>query len=856
MEAPTDITMSASPLREHLLSRPRVYDILDSAAKCKLVYVVAGAGYGKTAAVQHYISRQKNAAVRWLQLTTSDNIGSHYWETITNAIRRDNEELARQLQELGFPETSADFERFTEIIRNTEHQMKKTFLVLDDFHLIQSEKALMFAERCASLPVPGACVIIISRTEPEINTVNMLSRGNAAEITETQLRFTESEIKEFFEKQKISCTLNNAKMFAESTEGWPLAINLLSLVMKNSQTNLSTALKLTAKNINKLFESEAWKNFPNSIQKTLVKLSLVSDLSSPLSREIFDGDAPEKYIQELASFLSYDSVCDSYRIHPLYLDFLKGKQTLLSEEEKQSTYQKAAKWCFENGFFTGAAKYNAKSNDYANILNVFRSYPGKIQHDTYKYFSELLEKSDNQENQELHNLKSLAMPFLLIGMRKFKEAETLTEEVIDKWERKFGTTIKNTILINAYNALAHINKYTCITTHNYKTATYLNKSAAIRDKTGLPAENSGIFALPEIRSFASLVGESATQEDFKRFAESTKDIAQPYCEESPVKYFGYAEWTSCEIAFFKKESRGAICHAHAGVMKAHKNDQHGIEMMLKQYMLRIAISRGDYSLAKEVLDQMAERVGHFHNLSRQLLYDLITGWFYVHIGILEKVKPWIFSEPDKDEAADVRVPMRELIVCTKYYLASKKYSQALAVLTNAYPRAEHERFLFSEIILTLFKAVAELKTDDTESAVKSFEKAYELSYDGIFQMPFVELGKDVILLTIAARKLGTGTVPAMWMESLERKVRIYIKNTAAIAYAYKRENKIENEISLTDRERDLLGDMCRGLSRDEMAEHRLISINTVKKSLQSLYLKLDATNNIDAVRIAYERNLI
>jgi len=52
---------------------------------------------------------------------------------------------------------------------------------------------------------------------------------------------------------------------------------------------------------------------------------------------------------------------------------------------------------------------------------------------------------------------------------------------------------------------------------------------------------------------------------------------------------------------------------------------------------------------------------------------------------------------------------------------------------------------------------------------------------------------------------------------------------------------------LSAREYEVLTDLYHGLSREEIAAHRFLSINTVKKIFQSIYIKLDASNNIDAI---------
>ena len=258
---PKEITLVNSVLTANYMPRPRIDRIFDHITGCKLVYVIAGAGYGKTQAVYNYIIQQQDAVVRWLQLAESDNIGSHYWENLMHNITLDNPELASKLREFGFPETLARFKQFAEILKNNEHRSHKTFLVLDDFHLIHSKQALTFAERCAHLEVPGACVIIISRKEPEINAVSLFAKGKAAIITEEELRFTENEIADFLKRRSIPFSAMEIPQFTELTKGWALAIKLLCLVLEKMPRNLDRAAETMKQNIFKLFETEAFNDF-------------------------------------------------------------------------------------------------------------------------------------------------------------------------------------------------------------------------------------------------------------------------------------------------------------------------------------------------------------------------------------------------------------------------------------------------------------------------------------------------------------------------------------------------------------------------------------------------------------------
>ena len=852
-------SMFSSPLTAYSVQRTRIDRIFDRATQCKLVYVIANAGYGKTWAVKNYVEQQQDAIVRWVQLSESDNIGSRYWESFTHSIAADNPDVAARLRELGFPETQARFRQFAEIYKNAERRKRRIFLVLDDFNLIHSAQALTFTERCAHLYIPGACVIIISRTEPGINAVSLFSKGNAAIVTEDEMRFTEEEIADFFKQRNIPFTAKNLPQFFDATKGWPLAIKLLSLVLARIPNNLDLALEHMKENIFRILETEAFSDFPEDTQKSVIKLSLISDLPLTPLREVIGNTQLTQYYPQIASFVWYDNFIGDYRVHPLYLEFAQSKQHLLSEDEILDTYRRAAEWCLDNEFYTDAVKYYAKSRQFKEMMMLLLSYPFKMPYDACEFFLGIIEQidadNDLKDDPDIIFLKGFFVPMLLMGMDRYEEATEHTYDTISRWEHT-DTAFATHMLSAAYSNLTYIDTYTCTVTHVYKAAEYLKKSLEYRKLSSIPqADVAGAFVMADVRSFVCLVGEGAGLPDFDRFLANARKTAA-YIEETPHKmYYGYDELVACEISYFKNRLDSARNHAHNAVLKASEKNQYSIELMAQNYLLRLALHEGDYTQVKEALRHMQKNMDNPVFWNRALLYDLFTGFFYAQIGLPELMAPWLVMD-DNEAISDVRIPSGELIVEAKHYIASKNFKQALTMLCNSYPRDPQERFIFGELTLTLLLAVTWLNAGETERAVGEFKKAYELSFGGVFVMPFIELGRMFRPLATAVLEHGDCGVTEKWLESTERKASIYAKKAAVIANAFKADNKIKEDVSLSDREIEVLSDMYHGLSREEIAENRYLSINTVKKTLQSIYTKLDAGTNVDAIRIGIERKLI
>ncbi|MDR1000123.1 MAG: LuxR C-terminal-related transcriptional regulator, partial [Clostridiales bacterium] len=828
------------------MPRPRIDDILDQATRYGLVYVIAGMGYGKTQAVRHYIERQPEAAVRWIQLSESSNIASRYWEAFTYNVSLDNLELAEKLRELGFPNTLARFKQFAAITKALEHRSRKPFLVFDDCHLISSEKVLKFMERCAHLHIAGSCMILISRKEPRINAVSLFVKKKACMITEEALRFTGDETSAFLTCAGATFSPKSLPEISVVTKGWALAIQLLFLVLKRIPSDLSFALNAMKQSVFKLIETEAFEEFPKEAQKILVRFALVSDLPFTSLREFFDDFLFLRDIPQLTAFVWFDSFTGDYRIQPLYLEFLQSRRYILTWEEKQDTYQKAAQWCFEHDFHAGAVYYFAELRQFKRVLEIFLSYPYRLAKDMSEYFVNILEKLEpnpqESESFELSILKNIFIPLLLAGQGQYNEAKDRAFAVIEEWAHK-DIPLAPILLYSSYNNLAYIDTYLCVVTHKYNAPQYLKKGAEYFKLISPPPKKiAGPFNCADIRSFACLVGEGAARADFDRFLESTQQIAPIFPKTHFDLYCKYEDLAACELAFFKGQLDLARRYACQTIPEAHEKKQYSIESMALLYLLRVSMQEGDFPSTKEILKQLRGQLDYPDFWNRQLFYDLFVGYFYAQIGIPELVPSWFILD-EKEVASDIHIPNIELFICVKCCMALKKYKQALAILCNSSSREAHERFLFGELTFSLLTAVARLKTGDGAGAITEFERAYQLSFDGEFETPFVELGKDLQLLADLVLKQADGNISREWLKTVVLKASAYRKKIQCILEAFRKEKNMEEPVELSEREHQILHDLYLGLSREEIAASRYLSINTVKTALHSLYNKLNANNN-------------
>ncbi|MDR1318459.1 MAG: helix-turn-helix transcriptional regulator, partial [Treponema sp.] len=362
------------------LERPRIDLLLEKAMRSPVVIVAAGAGYGKTHAVYSFVKKYK-AETAWLQLSERDNVGEHFWENFVAAVPLVSKKSARKLAKMDFPSTEQQFERYLKIPQRDIIPGKKYIFVYDDVHLLDNKAVLRFLEHSITTPFANITSILISRTEPSLNLMKMESKGLLARIAEENLRFSREEMLSYFKLLDIDLLPRSAAAVYQDTEGWAFAIHLAGIFLKNISRSTGTApetgymLSAIRSNIFKLIESEVMAPLPKALQQFLVKLSLVERLAPELLAEIAGDPALITDMEKIGSYIYFDTYLNAYRIHHLFLDYLKGRQDSLSREEKIDVWKKTAAWSMANNQKMDAISCYEKAEDYNSIVAILYTSP-------------------------------------------------------------------------------------------------------------------------------------------------------------------------------------------------------------------------------------------------------------------------------------------------------------------------------------------------------------------------------------------------------------------------------------------------------------------------------------------------
>ena len=829
------------------MERPRLHNLLEDAMNYQLVSVYAGAGYGKSRAVESFL-QQYDAFTTWLQVSERDNVSGRFWENFVHMIALTWPEASVRFSEIGFPDTEVAFTRFQAILREAVDIPGKHVMVYDDFHLLHNQAVLQFLDRAFRILPPNATVILISRTMPEINMAGMMMYERIFTIREETLCFTEDEISKYFNNLGLSIVRRDIRDIIDDTRGWAFAINLLGKSLGKDAKYERYALETMKLNIYKLIEMEIKRNISEKLWVFLLRISLLDNHAASLIRSLTCDESLVNGLELLNSYIRYDHYLGAYMIHSIFLEYLRQYQGDLSEDEITDTYNTAGIWCEKNDYQNDAVTYYEKSGNWDAILRIVYTYK-------YQTSPELANQSIDILNRIPKNAASsnplfpIIMLKLKVSTGQLKEASALLAEYIREYESKPESAENNFSLSELYGAGALINTIMCPYTDEYNIEEYCRKKREYYDKNPYPP--IGPSTNLSIGSYALLVGSSragAPEEYIEELSRAIPHISHTgnYC------IYGIDDLARGELYFFQRELNSAEQYLKQALNKARAKDQYDIQNRSLLYLMLIAISRGDMKNVNSILSQQEALLEEKDYQTRYESYDIVLSHYHLVLGQPDKIAEWLkgdfapFAHPAfLDNYANQ--------VKAHYRYATRQYSELLAFLSFV---REDQTLLICKIMNLILEALSLYQLKRKDEALSVFEEAYEYAYPNKIVIPFTQHGKDMRTLTAAALKDSKRNIPKAWLENINRKASAFATRKSHIISENRVGSVGSDMIVLTKRESEILKDLSQGLSRTEIAASQNISVNTVKMNINIIYEKLHANNLVNAVRIATDRKMI
>ena len=828
--------------------RPRLQALLAEAVQKPLVLVRAGMGHGKTLAVADFV-RESGIPTVWIRLSGCDNVGLSFWENAIRSIRPIHKPFAEECEELGFPNTE-DKQNQLFLMRDRAMARARYIWVLDDMHLINNPAVLNILESSLYRVPENHTYIVICRELPKINLSGLLVRGMIANIDEKDLSFSESEVSQYLLQQGLSKELPNLSQIFLDTKGWAFIVNFLVRILKKTPGYTRYARRFMKQNLFQLMEKEIWSTLSERLQHFLVRFPLVNSFPASLVSLLAEEDESllAEFNQQRTAYIRFDEYGGYYLVHHLFLDYLRSKQGILGPSEVCDTYKKAADWCARNGRTSEALTYYETIGDYKSLVPIIRDSPLQLLLSIISHVKGIFDRAPAEVFDQVEFFATSHVRVLILA--------DLWQDALErvKWyERKFlllpeNDEFKHRALGVLYYLWGLLRQLMCTADDIYDFDVYFEKMShyPVMLARGQARDTYPIGLGPWINR-VGVARQGAPQEYLKALARSARHMSK-----GGSNWDGLDDLCRSELLFYQGEVNAAKSHIKR-ILERTKNDRQFVVAHLALfYAMRIAAWQGNYEKMEQALKGLEASLEENDRCNRFTTYDVALGTHYSILRLPEKIPGWLKEKLAPCSRINFLENFGNLIKAHYCYLI-KKHDILLTYLEE---RKQWEVPVYSRTEMLAMKACVHYQMKDKQSAFAVLQEAYGTASPNGIIAPFVELGKDMRTLTLAALREPDCHIPQMWLKTINQKSSVYARQQTRLISEYKKNNNINIGINLTPRETNVMHDLYKGFSRSEIAARQDLSINTVRLVVNRIYEKLQARNLIDLIRIIHEQKLI
>ncbi|HYE11860.1 MAG TPA: hypothetical protein VEF53_16965 [Patescibacteria group bacterium] len=249
---------SKPEINQYLISHQRLHQRLDNSLTCKLTFVMAPAGYGKTTAVLDWLEKCGLLAA-WMSVDSYDNNPTVFWryvctalDGICNGLSKDTEYVFSSLELL-----KASI-HINILIDRLSVVQSDFLLVLDDLHLITDSSILQGLSYLIDYLPAKMHLIFISRTEPELGLARHRIKWQIQQLDEKDLRFVKEEIFSFYQARGYTLENEDVKKVENYTEGWAAALVAVAMSMEDAggSNDVISALAQSNRDIEQYLKDE------------------------------------------------------------------------------------------------------------------------------------------------------------------------------------------------------------------------------------------------------------------------------------------------------------------------------------------------------------------------------------------------------------------------------------------------------------------------------------------------------------------------------------------------------------------------------------------------------------------------
>ena len=358
--------------RPGFVPRPRLAERLDEGLGRGLVLVCAPAGSGKTALLVDW-ARRSQRPVAWLSLDAGDNDPARFWRHAVAALDGVRPGIGERVGPLLGPPAPPSFEGLVTALINelaAGPAASEVPLVLDDYHLIDSQPVHESVGFLLEHLPPGLHPVLASRADPPLALARLRARGQLVELRAAELRFTPGEAAAML-REAAGADLPDTAIaaLATRTEGWAAGLQLAALSLRGEPDVAGFVAAFTGSHrfVLDYLAEEVLERQSEQVRTFLLETSVLERLSGSLCDAVTGREGSQallKQVERAGLFLvPLDEVRGWWRYHHLFADLLRARLQQEQPGQVPQLHRNAAAWYEEHGLADDAIHHAVSAGE-------------------------------------------------------------------------------------------------------------------------------------------------------------------------------------------------------------------------------------------------------------------------------------------------------------------------------------------------------------------------------------------------------------------------------------------------------------------------------------------------------------
>jgi LuxR family transcriptional regulator, maltose regulon positive regulatory protein len=347
--------------------RPRVDKLIAEGVRGPLTSLTGPPGAGKTMAIAAWAASTRDpCTLAWLTVDDYDNRPQVFWPYLVAALRQAGVAVPRVVSGQSRPAVEHVF--LARLASVLAAQDPPVVLVLDDLHLLTEPTLIDGISYLLRNAGSGLHLLVASRADPFLPLHRYRVAGQLAEVRADDLAFNGQESGLLLAHHGVTLDAPMIERITGRTEGWAAGMRLaaLSLQTRDDAEQFVKELGTGDSEITSYLVEEVLNAQPAPVRDMLLRTSVLDSFSADLACELTGDQRWADALPALARANAFVRPLGHgwYRYHSLFATVLRLKLRIECRGQLTDLYQRAARWCLDNGRLDEAVRYAVESGDW------------------------------------------------------------------------------------------------------------------------------------------------------------------------------------------------------------------------------------------------------------------------------------------------------------------------------------------------------------------------------------------------------------------------------------------------------------------------------------------------------------